>query len=264
MTRQRVETAMLCADGSFPASQRFMHPAWFTSPLRCAQELVYPAMDRQGTMAIEFYNPWGWTPDAFGNPIDPIDLAAFFSCRRNPTTKLAADVGEIRAALEFLKSKGYHVAMYLGSPYAAKWQMMNKTLWAMLAKDLAGPFVGLVDRWDVDMLSTSDGADAGAAFAAALAFAGECEVGGDPRQLPGKRGPSITVVTSSKFKRSGGVAGDPDHLPLSALTPGSEVHVISGKAETLDEARAWVQAGVFYQLSVWEHQLTAADFLTSS
>lgn len=256
----RVETCVLCADGAEPPLTRFINPQLREmGHLRFVQEVILPTMSRHHTTSIEYFNPWGWSAGLDDKPVDPIDLDARRLCFANPATHHIGDIESMVAALSLLKSFGNKVAIYIGSPYAAQWHNLAETGWDRLAHAIANPFKGLVDRWDVDMLNTSNGNDAGSMFAKYLAKHAHCEIGGEPRPLTGKVAARVSICQAGKWRDTHAAAGDADHLPLAALGRDSEVHIISD-GRSLTEARAWVGQGAFYMLGPSD-RWTGHDFV---
>lgn len=259
----KIKTCTLLAGGEHPSSTRFLNPKYLElGPLRFVQDIVLPAMDRQGTTDYEFFNPWGWSAKPDGKPVDTIELDARRLCNANPQTRHIAELGKMVDALTLLKKSGKTTAIYIGSPYDPKWARYTLPQWAKLAEAIAKPFRGLVDRWDVDMLSESNGQDAGSTFADCLAEAAACEVGGEPRPLTGKVAARVSICVASKFASSGGPNGDRYHLPLMGLPKGAEVHIIEG-SESLETARGWVRSGACYLLGTSSRR-TARDFLEAA
>lgn len=264
----RVITFCSCVGSQFDSETRFLQPKLAqVGHVGFAQQVVIPAMKKQGSTTLLLWQPFGIGSQVDGLsgktiPQKFIELDARRLCNDNPLTKNVANIRDMNKALDLYHAAGITVGMYLGSPREPRWNGCDNLFMDKVVSAVVTPFKYSVDFWALDELSESTGRDRLHQVAASVEHYTGSPCLGETRPLRGKALPVHgAFVESGKWKSSKKELGDRFHLGLHELPSNYPVYVIEGN-ETVDEARAILDTGARFAIGVWSKktvsQLTRA------
>ncbi len=262
-----VITFCSCTGSQFSSDTRFLQPRLVAlGHVGFAQQVVIPAMKRQGTATLILWQPFGisrqMNDDGKWEPVDLIEFDARRLCNDNPLTKHVANIRDMNKAIDLYHAAGITVGHYLGSPRDPRFAAYTTSMLNRLVSAVVTPFKYSVDFWALDELAESTGPTCvlGEVELAIEAHSGTPCLG-EPRPLRGKALPRRgAFVEGGKWKSSKGSLGDRYHLGVHELPKDYPLYVIDC-GETVTEVKAILASGARFAMSPWTNktvsQLTA-------